>query len=335
MVNDDQLRVNEQSWQIFQDLVAKHKEYNLNCETIDRTTILHCAAVGLSDAVGLLVVKSLFGGPYVHLSIAKLDEGHEYRELSIKFEGKDASPALLVLGSQFPGWIVNLRFNKTTKKKTGFYGVISGPIRLIAQEPKMLFKDLKYKEKSVKKTILIIDGETEIPSEFINYISRKCNILSKNIGIIAINSNTNPGTIVLASRVVEMGIFKAVSKENIFPLNIVNTSGRAPIIPEKADETGIEAYAKGIDAIVYGGEVFLQTTGISDDVLAKSAARIVSQNSPNYGKSMIDIIRDAKDVQEIDTDFLAPATITIENLDTGMKHTAGELDLDKIAHYWS
>ena len=335
MINDDQLHVNEQSWQIFQDLVAKHKEHNLNYEIIGRTTVLHCSAAGLSDEVGLLVVKSLCGGPYTHLSISDINKEHPYRELSITFDSKNIPPALLVLGSQFPGWIVNLRFNTNTKKKAAFYGVISGPIRFIVQEPKTLFQELHYKEKSVKKTVLVIDGETEIPLEFITYISRKCNILTKNIGVIAINSNTNPGTIVLASRVVEMAIFKAVSKKYFSSQNIVSTSGKAPIIPEKSGDTGIEAYAKGIDAIVYSGEVFLQTTGIVDDILEKTADHIVANNSPNYVKSMIDIIRDAKDAQDIDTEFLAPAKITIENLDTGKKHIAGELNFGKISHYWS
>ena len=100
--------------------------------------------------------------------------------------------------------------------------------------------------------------------------------------------------------------------------------GTAPLPPVAADDlTGIGLTN---DSILYGGEVTLWVTG-DDDSLADIVSRVPSNSSTCYGQPFLDIFREADhDFYRIDPLLFSPAAVTLQNLDTGRMHRAGQVN---------
>ena len=81
------------------------------------------------------------------------------------------------------------------------------------------------------------------------------------------------------------------------------------------------------DAILMMGETFLFIQSTEDDGLADLIEQVPSSTSSDYGKPFHQIFKDAEgDFYRIDKLLFAPAQINVNDMRSGMFHTAGKLD---------
>ncbi|MHA2365070.1 MAG: methenyltetrahydromethanopterin cyclohydrolase [Candidatus Hodarchaeales archaeon] len=324
-------QLNSKSWEVFKALQKLKNRYNFTESRINGAPVLNFLT-DLPDEAGILVVKTQLSNSAL-ISISKLEKDSYFRQLSFSLL-PGIPPAILTLGSQFSGW--RLQSKGSSKKSSFFTASASGPGRLLSQEPKKLFKKLKYSEKNSKQSVLILETSNgHIPADIISFISRKCKVLPKNLGIILTSANTNVGSILGAARVVEMAIYRAIN-EGFPPFSIMNATGTAPVVPTQKASTPVEATAMLVDAIAYAGKVELEVQGISDEFINQHISKLISSYSTYYGTLMITNLRKSFQFpREIAIRLLAPSVISIINKNTGKIHQTGELDPQKLTHYWS
>ena len=150
---------------------------------------------------------------------------------------------------------------------------------------------------------------------------------SQLLGLLVARTASLSGTIQVVARSVETALHKM--HEIGFDLDrLVSGYGVAPLPPVAADD--LVGIGRTNDAVLYGAEVTLWVTG-DDSSLEESGPRIPSCSSPAFGQPFADIFEHHnRDFYKIDPLLFSPATVTLNNLDSGRQFRFGETRPDVL-----
>jgi methenyltetrahydromethanopterin cyclohydrolase len=224
------------------------------------------------------------------------------------------SPALACIGSQAAGWDI---------KVEGFFALGSGPARARSRVEGKLFDKLNYKD-THKEAVLVLETRT-IPNPAVcELVAEKCQIDEKDLYLLVAPTASIVGSVQIAARIVETGIHKL--KILGYDINKIHSgTGLCPIVPVARKD--MRAMGITNDAILMMGETFLFIQSTEDDDLANLVKKVPSSTSSDYGKPFRQIFKDAEgDFYKIDKMLFAPAHIAVNDLRTGLFHSAGQLD---------
>jgi len=91
------------------------------------------------------------------------------------------------------------------------------------------------------------------------------------------------------------------------------------------------AMARTNDAILYGGVVYCTVDYDDEQALQKIVEQAPSIKSKDYGKPFLQIFKEAdRDFYKIDHNLFAPATLTINNVQTGRTFRAGKINVEAL-----
>lgn len=222
--------------------------------------------------------------------------------------------ALACIGSQAAGWNV---------KVEGFYALGSGPARARSRVESKLFEKLDYKDLHKEAVLLLETRILPNPAVF-EYLAEACQIDQKDLYLLVAPTASIVGSVQIAARIVETGIHKLKILGYDFR-KVISGMGVCPIVPVARKD--MRAMGITNDAILMMGETFLFIESAEDDDLTKLIPQVPSSASSDYGKPFHQIFKDAEgDFYRIDKMLFAPAHITVNDLRTGLYHTAGKLD---------
>jgi len=224
------------------------------------------------------------------------------------------TPPLACIGSQAAGWDI---------KVEGFFALGSGPARARSRVESKLFDKLNYKDNH-KEAVLVLETRT-IPNPAVcEYVAEKCQIDEKDLYLLVAPTACIVGSVQIAARIVETGIHKLkILGYDI--QKVLSGIGLCPIVPVARKD--MRAMGITNDAILMMGETFLSIQSTDDDGLADLIKQVPSSTSSDYGKPFRQIFKDAEgDFYKIDKMLFAPAHIAVNDLRTGLFHSAGQLD---------
>ena len=311
------LSINSLAWKLLDKLIESADLYKVNVEkTASGTTILD-AGINVAGGfqAGKIVTEICMGGcGKAELTCQK------YGELilpSIKLFTDH--PTIATMGSQFAGWRIN---------QNGFSAIGSGPARALAKKPRGVYEEIQYEDK-FNKGIVVLETEDQPPIEVSDRIAEECHIPAENLAVILTPTTSLAGATQVSGRVVETGIHK-LRRLGLDPNAIIHAFGMAPIAP--VHPTFANAMARTNDSILYGGFAYYVVQHESDESLAEIVKKAPSIASEAYGRSFIEIFKEAKyDFYKIDPNLFAPAVVAINNAKTGRTYQRGKINAEALA----
>lgn len=222
-------------------------------------------------------------------------------------------PVLACLGSQYAGWSLS----------HGDYFVLgSGPGRARAGA-EALFTELDYRD-DADRAVLVLEADAPPPPPLVEHIAAETGLSPDRLTFLYAPTQSLAGSVQVVARVLEVALHKAHTLH--FPLDrIVDGIASAPMAPPVPDF--VAAMGRTNDAIIYGGRVQLFVTG-DDAAAADLAARLPSRTASDYGAPFAEIFkRFGGDFYKIDPLLFSPAAVIVTNLESGVCHHAGALDL--------
>jgi len=312
MADKSQPSVNKLAMPLVKRLVTENDELCVNVhEAKGKATIIDCGIeVPGGLEAGRLVAEVCMGG----LGTVELDTtlvgGSTFPVARVTCD----NAALACIGSQAAGWNV---------KVEGFFALGSGPARARSRVEGKLFEKLDY-EDTHKEAVLMLETRTLPNPAVCEYIAEACQISEKDLYILVAPTASIVGSVQIAARIVETGIHKLKILGYDFR-KVITGIGVCPIVPVARKD--MRAMGITNDAILMMGETFLFIESDKDDNLADLVLQVPSSTSSDYGKPFHQIFKDAEgDFYRIDKMLFAPAQITVNDLRTGLVHTAGQLD---------
>ncbi len=297
-------------------LVRNPEKFGITVTEKSSSTILIDA--GLKAKGGLLAGKTIteicLGG------LGRADVALEnYDELIIPtIKVYTDHPALSTLGSQLAGWHIT---------DDSFFALGSGPARALALKPHSIYDKIGYKDKS-DTAVLVIETSEEPPSRVVDYIRASCNLDSGMLYLILVPTSSIAGSIQIAGRTVETGIYK-LTRSGIDPNIITHAYGQAPVLPLHPNSN--EAMGRCNDAIIYGGVTYYNVSYAEDTIFQKMIEKSVSISSVSYGTTFSEIFSEADhDFNRVDPEIFAPASMTISNTMTGSVFSAGKVNTNML-----
>lgn len=222
------------------------------------------------------------------------------------------SPIIAGHGSQYAGWRI---------KTSDYFAVGSGPARALALKPKELYEQIGYKDKS-EKAVIVLESEHYPTNGAIEYIARECQVDAANLYALVSPISSLTGSVQISGRVLEVGIHRLTQIG--FDVNrILYGCGYAPIAPFHPEPA--KANGRTNDAILYGGVTYYSVEFEDDAKLKEIVERAPSSKSKEYGKPFYEAFKAADfDFYKVDPNLYAPAVFAINNVKTGVTHTAGK-----------
>jgi methenyltetrahydromethanopterin cyclohydrolase len=280
-------------------------------KTKGKATIIDCGIdVPGSFEAGRLVAEICMGG----LGAVGLDTiivgGSTFPAVQVSTD----NAALACIGSQAAGWNV---------KVEGFFALGSGPARARARVESKLFEKLDYQDPH-REAVLMLETRTVPNPAVCEHVAEACKIDEKDLYLLVAPTASIVGSVQIAARIVETGIHKLKILGYDFR-KVLSGIGSCPIVPVARKD--MRAMGITNDAILMMGETFLIIQSTENDNLPHLVSQVPSSTSTDYGKPFHQIFKDAEgDFYRIDKMLFAPAHITVNDLRTGLYHTAGQLD---------
>jgi methenyltetrahydromethanopterin cyclohydrolase len=276
-----------------------------------KATIIDCGidVVGSMEA-GRLVAEVCMGG----LGAVAIETTRIGNSIFPATRVTSDMPPLGCIGAQAAGWDV---------KVEGFFALGSGPARARARVEEKLFKKLDYQDNHTE-AVLVLETRTLPNPAVCEYIAETCRIDEKDLYILVAPTASIVGSVQIAARIVETGIHKLKILGYDFT-KVRSGVGLCPIVPVARKD--MRAMGITNDAILMMGETFLFVQSTEGDDLQELVQKVPSSTSSDYGKPFRQIFKDAEgDFYKIDKMLFAPAQIAVNDLRTGLLHTAGQLD---------
>ena len=302
--------INALSGPLVQQLIDKAQALQIGVSTHESgATIVDAGILHVGSAeAGRLIAEICMGG----LGAVELGAESAFKDWPSCIKVQSKSPVLACLGSQYAGWALS---------HEKFFSLGSGPARAIAQREE-LFKELGYKD-CAQNTVLVLETDKIPPMAIIEKITRDTGVHAKKLTMILTPTTSIAGVVQIVGRVLEVALHKAHTLH--FPLkNIISGNGEAVLPPVSKDF--MTAMGRTNDAILFGGFVQLNVK-CGDDEARKLAQELPSSASKDYGKTFAEVFKSYNmDFYQIDPLLFSPATVTINNLETGNSFVAGELN---------
>lgn len=223
-------------------------------------------------------------------------------------------PVAACLASQYAGWQIAYE---------NYFGMGSGPMRAAAGREE-LFEVIGLTE-SPDHAVGVIESSQLPTDEVALDIAEKCGVTPDNLALVVAPTASSAGTLQVVARSVET----ALHKMHELGYNVSNVEcgfGTAPLPPVAAND--LEGIGRTNDAVLYGANVSLWVTG-DDAEIEAIGDRIPAEASSDYGRPFMEIFENAgRDFYKIDPHLFSPASIMIQNLDTGRVFRYGNLNPD-------
>ncbi|UOY09876.1 methenyltetrahydromethanopterin cyclohydrolase [Methanonatronarchaeum sp. AMET6-2] len=292
------MNVNETTISIIEEMIAWSEETNIKVKEIGDAVLLDCSEGGY-DA-GALYSMACQGG----LATTGFTETEVGDYTLPATQNYTDNPLTACIDCQ--------------KASVNLGGAIaSGPAKLLLGECNT------HRTENSDYAVIALETNQTPTKEEINEFASRCGVQNKCLYIITAPTNSQVGAIQISARAIETALFKLDRLD--YDLSKIKNAFSVTPIPPTA-ETQEEAMGRTNDAIIYGGKVHL-TTEEYDPIFEK----IPSNQSKNYGKSMIEAYMDAdREFHKIDQDFFAPAEITVNSLDDGKLRKHGEINTNKM-----
>jgi methenyltetrahydromethanopterin cyclohydrolase len=306
--------INENALAIFRDILDQKEE--LGCTVIEQengTTIIDAGikSTGSIEA-GRLIGELCMGG----LGAIRLSNMHiEDMTLPSVIVGTD-SPAIATLGSQHSGWTITV---------ADYSAFCSGPARALVFAENEIYSQMDYKDTS-KSGVLLLET-SELPTEAVtDYIAEKCDISSSDLYCVAAPTASKAGSVQISARILEVGFFR-LQRLGLAPFKIRRGHAVAPIAPVAGDDH--KAMGISNDCILYGGSVYLIIRSAEGDDIAALVEKTPFSTTSYSGTPFYDLFKTADfDFCKVSMDVFCPAEVTINDIETGEYHKAGELNPD-------
>lgn len=234
-------------------------------------------------------------------------------------------PVMALIGSQKADQI-SIKIQKGEKTKKYNY-MVSGPFRAKTRLDKTLFDTIKYFDDS-EKTVVIFESALIKDENIINEVFTKCRLEPEKTVAIFTPTNSIPGTVQIAARIIKTGIH-ILREQNFNPHYLKYGMGTTTLAPIAKDI--LQAMGRTNDSIIYGGKVYLTVDVPKEEEpqMVKLLNNCPSNVSSSYGKPFYDLLHEVNfDFSKVDSKLFAPAILTINNLRTGKTFTAGEVNDD-------
>jgi len=313
----ERISLNEQVLPFVEELLENRQQLKVKVLTINEATVIDCGLeVEGSIEAGLLFTQITLGG-LARVQLLLPAEGEEAPLL--KMQVTTSHPVLATLGCQAASWNIN---------KKGFFGMASGPGRILAQKPSKVFELIEFREES-QKAVLCIETSTYPPDEVIDYLAKKCRVKNENLFLLLVKTASLVEYLQMAARAVELGMFRLVEQLKYPKERIRHAVGVGIIPPVIAEE---EASNDRINnALIYGTQLYLIIQSEPSDDLAALSMQMISKASKNYGKRFLEAFKEAgESFEQFDLSLLAPTEVIINDCRTGQLHHAGKLQLDML-----
>ncbi len=227
-------------------------------------------------------------------------------------------PAVALLGSQLAGWRI---------KSEEFFALGSGPARALSMQPKELYEEIKYQDRS-KYAILLMETDQIPEKTVLELIAQKCGVDVEKVYLIVAPTSSIVGSTQISGRIAETGLHK-LHAIGVDPLLVLSAAGSAPIAPQHPDN--LQAMGRTNDVIFFAGSTYYTIKFNDDTKLEEVVRKTPSMSSKDYGKPFYEVFKEANfDFFRIDPGLFAPAEITMTNLTTGKTFKAGSMNLETL-----
>ncbi len=306
----DSLNLNERAARVAGQMAQQAEELGAVVHRVAEATVIDAGVKQTGSlAAGLLMAR---------LCLADLAE----LQWSTMRVGQATLPAVIVnvrqpveacMASQYAGWQVSV---------DKFFGMGSGPMRA-AYGKETIFDHIGRREPSPAAVVGGLET-SKIPGEnVIAYLAEKCRVKPAQLTLVIARTASLAGGVQVVARSVETAMHKLHTLG--FDLSrVVGGFGVAPVPPVARDD--MAAIGRTNDAVLYGSSVTLQVRG-DDASLVEVAGRLPSGASKDYGRPFAEIFAGYHhDFYRIDPLLFSPASICLQNIETGLSHQAGQVD---------
>jgi len=234
-------------------------------------------------------------------------------------------PVIALIGSQKADQ-VSIKVQKGEKKKRYNY-MVSGPFRAKTRLDKELFDQINYVDES-EETVIVFESDMILDEGLIEEVFSKCKLEPENTFAIFTPTNSIPGTVQIAARVIKTGIH-ILREQNFNPHYLKHAMGCTTLAP--IAKNLLHAMGRTNDSIIYGGRDYLTVDVPKEEEpeMVELLEKCPSNVSSSYGKPFYEILQDVEfDFSKVDGKLFAPAILTINNIRTGHTFTAGEVNED-------
>jgi len=310
------LSVNKLAWKLFEKLCEKSDYYRVKIEKSSSGATIVDAGIQAKGGfeAGTAITEICMGG------CAKVEITYrQYGELELPsvFVYSD-HPIISTLGSQYAGWQI---------KEGDYFAIGSGPARALALKPKDIYEKIGYKD-DFDKAIIVLETDKPPPEKLMERFVKDCHVKPEDLAVILTPTASIVGATQVSGRIVETGIHK-LDRVGLNPNVIEYAWGCAPIPPIHPKFT--EAMARTNDAILYGSVAYYIVEYENEEELKAIVDKAPSNASKSYGKTFIEIFKEANyDFYKIDPNLFAPAVIVINNTKTGNTFAKGEINIKAL-----
>jgi methenyltetrahydromethanopterin cyclohydrolase len=310
-------------------LIADAAALGIECHSIGGVQVVDCGvhAAG-SEAAGVALARIAMAGQG-HVAVSRvagsalLGAGWPHCPYPIVTVTSDAA-VKGCLAAQYAGWKV---------EGDGYFAMASGPVRAaIGRES--IFDMIGHRERP-DVAVGLLESSALPPADVCRRLATAAGVAPDRMILLVARTASPAGTLQVIARSLETALHKL--HDIGFDLaRIVRGRGAAPLAPVPAGpERDLVAIGRTNDAILYGGRVVLEVTGC-DESLAEIGPRSVSQASPDYGASFLELFQRAgRDFYAVDPALFASAVIEFVNLDTGSIQRHGSLAPSIVARSFS
>ena len=281
-------------------------------------TVIDCGVnVEGSLKAGQLYTEVCLGGlADVGISIPG-DLSEKFALPSVKV--KTDYPAISTLGAQEAGWSVSVG---------DFFALGSGPARALSLNPKETFDAIGYKD-DADLAILTLESDVLPGEDVAQYVADECDVDVENVYLLVAPTSSFVGSIQIAGRVVENGVYKMLEFLGFDVTKIKHAAGIAPIAPVTPD--GLKAMGRTNDAVLFGGRTYYYLESEEGDDIEALAKQVPSSAADGYGEPFYDTFKAAGfDFYKIDKGMFAPAEVVINDFTTGKVYKEGFVNADLL-----
>jgi methenyltetrahydromethanopterin cyclohydrolase len=302
------LSVNEYGLCAFEEMQDKAEELNIEVKKLNNGTMV-------AD-LGVNVDGGYEAGRYLaRICMADLAD-IEFNSMSINeitVPGVVVTtdhPVISCMASQFAGWRVSVG---------KYFAMGSGPARALSLNPKKLYKEIEYEDKS-DVAVLALEASKLPNEEVADKIAGDCKVDPKNLYLTVAPTASVAGAVNISARIVETGIHKLETVG--FDINKIKSgTGICPIAPIVGDDT--KCMGATNDCLIYYGRTYYNVEYEIEKV-KELIKKVPSMTSRSYGKPFFTTFKESGfDFYKIDAGMFAPAEITINELNSAKSFISG------------
>jgi methenyltetrahydromethanopterin cyclohydrolase len=300
---------NELARDLVLKMVARKDELNVAVDVLENgTTLVDCGVRRRGGIKAGLMFAEICMGGLGNCTLQPISVG----DLCLPGLGVYVDlPSIGCMGCQYAGWAV---------KTEGYFAMSSGPGR-IKYGGEELMRTLGYEDGAVCAVLALEAGK--LPgAETAAYIAKRCGVAGQDLYLLVARTASIVGSIQIAARVVETGLHK-LHELGFDVKQVVSGFGTSPLAPV-ADQD-LKAIGATNDCILYGGRVWY-TVDCDDSAIEQVLDRLPSHCSRDYGKPFLEIFQQYGDFYAIDPMLFSPAEAFIDNLQSGRRFHAGEVN---------